>query len=87
MPIDRRGFPVVIMNRHVDVILVAKFFDGIQRFRGRFRHERFDPNLSPELEHIPAARRITRNLVEVIRQEPNAGGVQFQPDLLQLVVG
>ena len=67
------AWPCLVVNGHVDVIVIAKLLDCIQSFRRWLRDECFDSNLSPKLEHLAAADYIAWNLVDVIRQETNAG--------------
>ena len=72
LPVNRRGLRVVIVQCNVDVVGVAELLHRAERLGLRLGHEGLDADLAAELEHLPAARFVAGNVLNVIREQAHA---------------
>jgi hypothetical protein len=76
----------MVVDCQLDVVLVAKTLEPIERFRRRFGNQGLDPELAAEFEHPAAAFLVVRNGSVVAGRHADARIIHFQADLLDLVV-
>ena len=74
------------MNGELDVVLVAKGLDHVERFGRRFGDEGLDSQLAAELEDFSATGLVAWNLRIEECWHPHTGRLHLQADLRQFVV-